>query len=396
MTHETRTAPDTISSLHQETINAVQDQLRLDAAGNYLTWLRSYKPSPGESNVPAYEDEVARMAHDISTTVRRSLRFHYDSDHPSQITSEAIGETRTTTCYGFTILASEALEAADIEHWIAYANNHGFILVPQYEKGTTLFINPSDPRLDGEISQHQAHFQPQVIRDGLEQHPRKSAWFSSELYAKFSKGVTFVHLLGSASNDWLTLENKKALTAAKCYSDRGNTYFKREKEQGLRQLVTSIYEPRDGRRILQQYGQFQHFVTKGDTTEALAYFRALQDQYPEIDIRNDQHFFTKLIAQLAEQGVSEEAHEAIDQLYANLSQTNNPLADMIRADYVRFLGHTSADRQSLERAMDLYKQAENERNAAIVQGKTRRVAAIIKGLGLAQRSDTDILTPANT
>lgn len=388
MTHEAKLPQDDLFSLHPETIEKVDETIDLNGTREYLETLKLYA-------TPTYEEEVARTAFDISRAVHNSLRFHYDPKNPPQITPEAIRETGTTTCYGFTNLTSEALEAAGVEHWVAYANNHGFILVPQYEKGTTLFLNPSDPRLDGEISPHQAHFQPQAIREALTEKSRTGAWFSSELYARFSKGMMFTELLGSDSNDWLTLEDIKELTYAKCYSDRGSSYLGRHKEKELRQLVTSIYTPQDGREVLQNYGQFQHFVMKGDTSSALAHFKALEDTYPEIDIRNDQHFFMKLLMQLAVRGMENEAYESIDQLHTNLSQTQNPLADIIRADYTRFFGHASGSEPALERAMELYKQAENARNSDMIQGKTRRVAAIIKGLSLAKQSETVTLESAN-
>lgn len=66
------------------------------------------------------------------------------------LSPETIGERGELDCYGFTLALSQALNMLNINHKIAFANTHAFVLANNYN--TFYLLDALSPEISGEIS----------------------------------------------------------------------------------------------------------------------------------------------------------------------------------------------------------------------------------------------------
>lgn len=379
MLSETLITPHPRKQKPDDQVGLLHEQINLNETASHLVFTGNHDPLE-------HDNEVLHTAQNISRLVHKSLWFEYNPDSPLPITEEHIGEHQRTSCFGYAICASECMEKAGIEHWVAFANNHAFILVPLRGRGTTLLINPTNPKLDGEIPTHQEQITPTAIDDAIGNSKRGFAWFSADAYAKYTKDKDFLKLASLDLGGWLTTETRDAIIAQLNDNGRGALTKAPSKIAQERRLVVAIYPHQAGRDIMQQFGLFQHYTGTGDTDRAIAQLEALGTLYPEIDSRSPQYHFIRFLDKLADEGEYAKAHECVTLLHSSLAETKDPRADILRADLIRRLGRHAQSEELLMEADGLYVVAERDANKNIIIQKRLRIANIIRNLKLSQRN----------
>lgn len=364
--HPNKQKPDDEPALLHETLD-------LENTSGHFALLK-------ERGAEEYDEEVSSVSRSISQAVSKSLWFEYNSDAPLPVTEAHIDEHQTASCFGYAVCASECMEKAGIEHWVALANNHAFILVPLRSRQTTLLINPTNPKLDGEIPTHQPQVSPAAIDAAIGESPRGFAWFSADAYAKYAKNKDFLELVRLDLGGWLTTESQEAISAQLQDSGRGTLSKAPSKIAQERRLAVAVYTSQVGRDTMQQYGLFQHYVGEGDTDKAFRYLQELGALYPEIDSRSSQPHLMRLLDQLTKQNKCETACRSIDLVYSSLSETEDPRAAILRADLVRKLGRCTQDPELLLQADELYRAAERSTNTDLIARKRQKVGNIIANL----------------
>lgn len=378
MLSETLTIPHPNKQRPEEDNRLLHEALGLEAVAQRLEVLADQSPE-------TYDKEIHHQAQTISQAVSKSLWFEYNPDAPLPITDEQLEKHQTTSCFGYAICASECMEKAGIEHWVAFANNHAFLLVPKRSNDATILINPTNPALDGEIPAHQLQITPSAIDNAIGENDRGFVWFSADAYAKYSKNKDFLELVSLHLGGWLTTESEEALSAQMHDSGRGTLSKAPSKIAQERRLAVAVYTPQIGRNIMQQFGLFQHYVGKGDADAAVEQIRALGSMYPEIDSRSSQHHLVQLLDQLTTAGRQDTAKDTVNLVYGSLKETKDPRADILRADLIRRIGRHAQDSVLLSEADNLYATAERHTNKDLIARKRQKVANTIKNLGLARK-----------
>lgn len=112
-----------------------------------LTEVASYN-----TTAKTFEDKVT-VALGIAEIVRNTLNQYEPRQKRDILSPEIIAGNERANCFGQTIVFSECLEQAGIEHFVAFANGHAFILLGDREKQRYYNIDPMAHKLNGDASQ---------------------------------------------------------------------------------------------------------------------------------------------------------------------------------------------------------------------------------------------------
>ena len=85
-----------------------------------------------------FNDKV-EATESVGSLVRKSLDFATTGDLTPEFNADSLAEREAANCFGYTIVASECLDKIGVEHLVAYANQHAFVLIPD-RKTDRLFM----------------------------------------------------------------------------------------------------------------------------------------------------------------------------------------------------------------------------------------------------------------
>ncbi len=238
-----------------------------------------------------------------SFTVNKKYSFKKRSEGESALNPEAIKHQQQLDCYGFSIATSQILETIGIDHKIAFANTHSFIIA---KKNENIFIVDSVlPNITGKLS-------PENIchKDCLDNNI-----FSLNMLNHAQQNYKIPHLNTFLRNNyWIR------------FSKNTNRYGSSDREDILPNknpcLIVRTYNYKEGARVL--YGFYEFKVSTENDQLSRGYYlsKVLKHSYPEIDIRNRPLTAEKLVQKLGQLGLRTMAVNVIDNISTGLRQTN--------------------------------------------------------------------------
>ena len=286
-----------------------------------------------------------RVADTLWFPERNSDRDDFATLDVSQPPSwEDLIEKQAADCFGYSVVASECLEEAGVDHWLGYANGHATLLLPFAESGNIYLQDPLSPKLNQRLNLALRQRIP-AIDDELAQHGRAAVFLNTFQIASNSNGDTQYVL---DRHPWLKFNRRESFDGGR---DMDSDRF----EQAHR-VVMSIFQPADGRRMLHDYKEFQQAVDTEDYFQAACCLRSMSRLYPEIDARKPQKHIKKILAHLVDDGKSELAHTLLDDYFGSFSVSGDSRHVEQYADCLRLLAQKERDAHLAHLAATTYER----------------------------------------
>jgi hypothetical protein len=359
------------------------DTFEADNVACLLDDLRATDPS-------LYEQTKLAVAVDIAGKVRRSLWFPQKSSTHNDFKKfnlsqpldlDSLVEKQMTNCYGFTVAASECLDAVGIDHWIGYANGHAFVLIPnQAEEGRddVFLLDPLSPHLNQQLGSALSWGTPESIRHDIETNERAAVILDSDQMGR---------TLGR-DTDTLVLEHPWLMFAA--YNDplraRRAAYFNADpstvesRYRGPYRLVTAIFEGTKGREVIENYVAFLVATESGDVASACQSLSELSGCYPELDARQSHRELRSVVKKLCVED-PDAAARVVDEYFGDLASVSGDSRLRERkGDLMRVIAKITGSRAAAQYALRAYQEAAGKPGAyqPIILGKLARARELVE------------------
>jgi len=315
-----------------------------------------------ESAPDRTEATLSVISH-IEERVGKSLHFSsdaatYRANGAPATVLESMRHSQITSCIGYTMVGSECLDIAGIEHYVAYVNTHFMLLAPlQTSEGLRIrSVDMLSPYLDHDITEAVLTAGPDEIASRLAADPTHSfpVMLSTTTYA--AHAGTNIETL-SHDEPWLASYRRNALGPS--YTDDLGRY------ERLFSGVMNIYTAAAGREVIEQYASFQRAVTISDIDLAVSSLRGLRARYPEIDCRAPHSEIRSLVGKLClSPDRKSEATSVIDD-YCDGMRTVDARAAELRADLLRRIAELTADADAAEAASVCYDDASKQTSPSL-------------------------------
>lgn len=343
-----------LTTPHPEIAQAGVEREKLLESTRFLTIAAAYNVSEG-----TYDDQV-EAAYATANLVRQTLRFDAKNYYGRKdlITPYDITKKQLTNCHGYSIVTSECLDEIGIPHYVAFANQHSFILLQTPDGGHTNIIDTAVKELyvgiDGDIDEP---IIAEQINDGtsaanvlnmdsvLSKSNFKDGAHAPEIYPWMDFGAT---------------------------RQTSRRYSNNEPQDRL--LMLRSYKPQLGRNILQAYANFSIAIRRRDYETAHGNLQMLDGEYPDIDRRNNFKEPTLLVRELARIGDMTLALKDIEVIEHSTWTTDDLVVHLWPPDQRRHLGVIASRRDLIARSISEYDMIEEQRLQAdmpidLIQGR---------------------------
>lgn len=308
------------------------------------------------AEAPDQQAAILSVADYIQEQVGRSL--HY-VDNANQSHGQGTGmdslETLATyqeaNCAGYTIAGSEAMSAVGINHYVAYANGHFFLVVPFQSTGSERLAvyDFLSPHLNADITKAISYGDPSSIKKGLAEDPNRhqAVMLDTTVFAR-AAGKNIEDL--QSRHAWLARQRSSAGNVQYGSNDQ-RAYFAEHR------VVASLYTGEAGREVIQQYIRFHQAIVLGNTAVALEELNGMRGRYPENDCRDQHTAIRALIGKVClDPELQYEATAVIDN-YCSSFKTTDPRASALRGDLLRNVARMTGDHEAAQAAAESYDEA---------------------------------------
>lgn len=230
---------------------------------------------------------ATRAAVAISDIVRQTLFFAGTGQNPHVplLRSEQLAETAATNCFGHALVASELLEEVGIQHHIAYANQHVFVLLFEQAGERIFMLDPVG--FTGEVTKAVGGKPP------LEQL-KAADRAENTLYTDI-----MLQEVAKQSDPELFRMAREWMSFAKTDDPR----FMEDNKRDYRLQLLS-YDMEQGRTVMRSVYDGIVLRRRGDIAEAARAYRMLPGGlYPDIDPRNGLKEARGLMSELIQRGL---------------------------------------------------------------------------------------------
>lgn len=97
-------------------------------------------------------DDALTTALSIANIVHDSLSPKTVARRTTLLTPESLAESEEANCYGYTVVLSECLEKAKIEHFVGFVNGHSFVLLHDEQNKAYKMIDALTRKYSGDIT----------------------------------------------------------------------------------------------------------------------------------------------------------------------------------------------------------------------------------------------------
>jgi hypothetical protein len=269
----------------------------------------SDKELSGLSSKASTEETIQSTAN----LVNSKYQFKQRAKGFSALEATTISQKRHINCYGFAIATSQILSALNINHQIAFANTHSFIIAKHNER--LFIVDALLPQITGELKPNNI-----CHRECIEKKI-----FSINMLNHAQEVSTVTHTNDFLrQNEWIRFSQ-----STKRLGSDDRQYIKPNKNP---KIIARLYEPSEGVRVLYS---FDNLVVSAETNRlTMGYLmtKELVNSYPELDIRNRPYAAELLIKKLGKLALNSLASNAIDNITAGLQKTNTIAPVLWRAD----------------------------------------------------------------
>lgn len=326
----------------------LEDRLQLNRVGNELCKLAAIDT---ESNEIAKQEVVDVIA----TNVNKALWFpiYGDSKYPEDdllpnpLPLESINTLQTTNCFGYTLVASECLEKAAIDHWIAYANGHAFLLVP-FSRGRAYFMDALSPRMNGFIEGALERGSPATIAKQIEADKRAVVMLNTQ-----SMGG----LIGANADTiaekhpWFTM---KEFSGSRSVSNKDSNLAK---YQSKYRLIMTAFNPEEGRKSIHDYVSYEVAMSTNDISSAREALLNMSGTFLNADARQSHTEVRSLVRKLCVTDPASAAELAETYFDTNFKDLHDSRIHEAKGDIFRVIAHMGRFRAAAERATEAYREA---------------------------------------
>lgn len=314
-----------------------------------------------------YTERVIGEAHTISYIVSRTLDYETGHTTRNGLSPESISSQKSD-CFGYTMVLSECLEQAGIDHLLAYSNGHAFTVVTD-RKSYAWMIDGLSPCLNDDLYRASNRLDFEGLPGQLEVNGRGAIRFSSSLYSqRLSLKDSFQALC--EKNPWMKVSSSCGAPESRFgNSDRENT------------LIVSLFTPEKGRIAFEGIRNFEYLLSKNRKPEAYRTLKMLHGIFPEIDSRNNLPTIRDFIRELAAKGYVTMAQNAAEVVTSAQGQNLSRDIRLVlrRGDLLRDIGRISSNQEILERAIQAYLDSGVPQHP-LVEGKIRKTERILQSI----------------
>lgn len=290
---------------------------------------------------PNTYDHTVEAAMGIGGVVRRTLRFGSYTDGIRLLTSEELPLTQRTNCYGYTAVYSECLELAGINHHVAFANDHAFVLIEDEARGKMTLIDPVSPKFNGDVTKAWGGESPERQ---FRNHTDRAANFLDTQVMLAQAGITESIDEVSQTSPWLVMGGETM---------RGGVYD--ETREAMRYVLrVQSYRPSLGRAVLTYYANAAILASTGKSVAAADKIAALQGVYPDIDSRRSAVLARMVTGDLMRQKRWGSALMVGKAVAASLTEADWSVNRYFYPDLMRKVGNATQNRDLIGLALNEY------------------------------------------
>lgn len=218
-------------------------------------------------------DDALSTALSIANIVHDSLSPKTVARRTTLLTPEALAESEEANCYGYTIVLSECLEKAKIEHFIGFANGHSFVLLYDVANSAYKMIDALTRKYSGDITA--ALRGTDIVEQFQEGHGTADLALHTDEMLRL-RGLSTKKIELSEINSWISHENPHAQSL-----DAGLSRAIRDHILRLR-----VFSAEEGREVLLHYTNAVVHLNNKDSDRAADELAMLDGKYPDMDSRN--------------------------------------------------------------------------------------------------------------
>lgn len=269
---------------------------------------------PKEHELPLWETvaglqepDVIVRAQGVCELVRASVKPLADKPIGSvDLDDKAVAASQSSNCYGSTLVLSEALDLADIPHYVAWANGHAFTLVTDSDASRVHLFDAYTPKFNADLSHVVTPNILSLANDQIEQSGRAVIRLHSEDLVRHAQSANESIEELMRKHDWLS--------HGASYDTNDRRFTEPEQITWENTLFTSLYAPAIGRQVLRNHNALYQAQNSADYRTAADLLRRLRGLYPELDHRNvaDHERLGKMALYFAAIEEPEKAHQVID------------------------------------------------------------------------------------
>lgn len=274
-------------------------------------------------------DQILEITDSIQSAVRNSLRYD-----PQAFLEDVDSDDQLATCAGYTLVGSEALERAEVPHYVAMMNEHSNIFVPfGSDNGRRVWMADM---LCSDLSQDVTDIFALYKTDGATNR---------------SYGTLVTSKLDTGPYDQHSVVGQYPWVALKEYPDP------KLEAPGNRRLIVTLSEQEVGRASLMKYTTFRDSMRIHDEDAATQAILDLHGEFPDIDIRGDSVKGVKgLVKNLARQGEVDRARDVTAAFFDSFVGEDSRVYEY-RADCEALVANISGSSEFAHRAVKLYEKA---------------------------------------
>ncbi|MDO4773990.1 MAG: hypothetical protein Q4A37_02590 [Candidatus Saccharibacteria bacterium] len=293
-----------------------RDKRELLLACRQLQDIKSTYEATGKTFIDA-----TMAASSVSELVRQSLFFSSTGSGPDTplLRAEQLAETAATNCFGHALVASELLEEVGISHYIAYANQHIFLLLADHYTNQVTMVDPVG--FTGDIT-HAISGQP------LQQQLQ---------YKDRAQNVLYTDDILAGVAEQGDPEIFRAVRPWMSFAKHDDPRFREGNERDY-QLQLLTYDMVRGREVMWQLYDAIVWQRRGQYSKAAeAYMMLPHGLYPDIDPRNQYGDIQKTAQALISKGLGGQALQLVAVLSDSLSPDDTSKNRYIIGDTQRTL-----------------------------------------------------------
>lgn len=296
--------------------------------------------------------EVLELARRVQSIVSQSLRY----DPQAKI--DDLEDGQRANCVGYSQVASESLDVAEVDHYIAFMNGHAsiFVRTTDEDESRIFMVDPLCVDITQEVTESFNLY-------GQQDASARS--YGTIVSSCFNAGT---------SMEFDELKSKYPWVSIKEFSD-----IKLEATNN-RRLIVVLDQPEPGRKVLGHYARFKEKIAEDNWREAAVQVVNMSGNFPDIDIRGESvQQVRKVVKSLARTGESDLASEVIDAFYDSFIG-EDPRVPEYRADCNREIAVATGQSDFMRSAIALYEKATQKRRAnnECVLGKLATSRALLQ------------------
>jgi hypothetical protein len=273
-------------------------------------------------------EQTLVLAESVQDLITQSLRFDKEAEL-SDIT-----ENQATTCVGYTIAGSEALESAEVDHYVAFMNGHANLFIPlESDNETKVWM------LD------------MLCQDLSQDVSDNFMLYKHDEDAERSYGTLRTNAFNSEKFRNEEIHKQYPWVALKDYEDY------RLEPGSNRRLIVTLAEPALGREDVKKYAEFREAFDKNDLESASQALLDISGRFPDIDIRScSVKRVNSLVKKLAYSGHIDEAREVTVAFYDSFVGSDSRVLEK-RADCIKEIAKASGRPEFAKKAVSLYEKS---------------------------------------